>query len=80
MQNQNHNQNQNLEGQLPDEQTASQFEDWANFGDDDIMQQHSAIRSAEADKIPFVGEKAFSFLFFFVFSAYFTFQFECIFS
>ncbi|KAG8649494.1 OVARIAN TUMOR DOMAIN-containing deubiquitinating enzyme 1 [Manihot esculenta] len=57
MQNQNHNQNQNLEGQLPDEQTASQFEDWANFGDDDIMQQHSAIRSAEADKIPFLGEK-----------------------
>ncbi|KAK6922473.1 Peptidase C65, otubain [Dillenia turbinata] len=27
--------------------------DWANFRDDDIMQQHSAIRAYEADKIPF---------------------------
>ncbi|XP_065854474.1 OVARIAN TUMOR DOMAIN-containing deubiquitinating enzyme 1 isoform X2 [Euphorbia lathyris] len=36
---------------------ASEFEEWAKFGDDDIMQQHSAIRSAEADKIPFLGDK-----------------------
>lgn len=35
----------------------SEFEDWANFGDEDIMQHHSAIRSVEADKIPFLGHK-----------------------
>lgn len=34
------------------------FDDWANFGDDEIMQQQSAIRSEESDKIPFVGDKA----------------------
>ncbi|XP_058092905.1 OVARIAN TUMOR DOMAIN-containing deubiquitinating enzyme 1-like [Magnolia sinica] len=31
--------------------------DWANFKDDEIMQQHSAIRAQEAEKIPFVGDK-----------------------
>lgn len=34
------------------------FDDWPNFGDDDIMQQQSAIRAEEADKIPFLGDKA----------------------
>ncbi|KAK6930742.1 hypothetical protein RJ641_002535 [Dillenia turbinata] len=32
--------------------------DWTNFEDDDIMQQHSAIRAHEAHKIPFIGDKA----------------------
>ncbi|XP_010908397.1 OVARIAN TUMOR DOMAIN-containing deubiquitinating enzyme 1 [Elaeis guineensis] len=31
--------------------------DWASFRDDDIMQQHSAIRAEEAAKVPFVGDK-----------------------
>ncbi|OAY42566.1 OVARIAN TUMOR DOMAIN-containing deubiquitinating enzyme 1 isoform X1 [Manihot esculenta] len=48
---------QNQEGELVDGQKASEFEDWSSFGDDDIMKQHSAIRSAEADKIPFLGDK-----------------------
>ncbi|XP_054807243.1 OVARIAN TUMOR DOMAIN-containing deubiquitinating enzyme 1 [Prosopis cineraria] len=34
-----------------------EFEEWANFGDDDIMQQHSIVQSEEAKKIPFVGDK-----------------------
>ncbi|XP_041012676.1 OVARIAN TUMOR DOMAIN-containing deubiquitinating enzyme 1 [Juglans microcarpa x Juglans regia] len=34
-----------------------EFDDWPNFGDDDIMQQQSAIRAEEADKTPFVGDK-----------------------
>ncbi|KAM1191367.1 hypothetical protein PS2_011665 [Malus domestica] len=34
------------------------FDEWANFGDQDIMQQHSAIRAEEAEKIPFLGDKA----------------------
>ncbi|KAF5449225.1 hypothetical protein F2P56_029696 [Juglans regia] len=34
-----------------------EFDDWPNFGDDDIMQQQSAIRAEEADKTPFVGNK-----------------------
>lgn len=52
---------QNQEGELVDGQKASEFEDWSSFGDDDIMKQHSAIRSAEADKIPFLGDKVFFF-------------------
>lgn len=35
-----------------------EFEEWTNFGDDDIMQQHSIVQSEEAKKIPFVGDKA----------------------
>ncbi|KAJ4827407.1 ubiquitin-specific protease otu1 [Turnera subulata] len=31
--------------------------DWANYADDDVMQQQSAIRAVEADKIPFLGDK-----------------------
>ncbi|EYU28472.1 hypothetical protein ABFS82_11G080100 [Erythranthe guttata] len=34
-----------------------EVDDWANFRDDDIMQQQSAIQAVEADKIPFVGDK-----------------------
>ncbi|KAI9125901.1 hypothetical protein K1719_003319 [Acacia pycnantha] len=34
-----------------------EFEEWTNFGDDDIMQQHSIVQSEEARKIPFVGDK-----------------------
>lgn len=37
---------------------ASQPDDWANYRDDDIMQQQSAIQAEEAEKIPFVGDKA----------------------
>ncbi|KAK4402572.1 OVARIAN TUMOR DOMAIN-containing deubiquitinating enzyme 1 [Sesamum angolense] len=37
---------------------ASEIEDWANFRDDDILQQQSAIQAEEAGKIPFVGDKA----------------------
>lgn len=36
---------------------ATEVEDWANFRDDDIMQQQSAIRAVEAEKIPLVGDK-----------------------
>ncbi|CAN1187774.1 OVARIAN TUMOR DOMAIN-containing deubiquitinating enzyme 1 [Linum perenne] len=40
---------------------ASSQEDnsWSNVAaaDEDIMQQHSAIRAAEADKLPFIGER-----------------------
>ncbi|CAL5354548.1 unnamed protein product [Camellia sinensis] len=32
----------------------SDVEDWANFRDDDIMQQQSAIQAVEAEKIPLV--------------------------
>ena len=35
----------------------SEFDDWANFADDDIMQQQSAIHAEEAKTIPFVGDK-----------------------
>ncbi|XP_073117870.1 OVARIAN TUMOR DOMAIN-containing deubiquitinating enzyme 1 isoform X3 [Elaeis guineensis] len=31
--------------------------DWSSIRDDDIMQQHSAIRAEEAVKVPFVGDK-----------------------
>lgn len=37
---------------------ASELEEWANFGDDDIMQQQSILQSEEAQKIPYVGDKA----------------------
>lgn len=36
---------------------ASEIDDWANFRDDDIMQQQTAIRAEEAEKIPFIGDK-----------------------
>ncbi|XP_071926379.1 OVARIAN TUMOR DOMAIN-containing deubiquitinating enzyme 1-like isoform X2 [Coffea arabica] len=36
---------------------ASDIDDWANFKDDDIMQQQFAIQAEEAEKIPFVGDK-----------------------
>ncbi|GAV72090.1 Peptidase_C65 domain-containing protein [Cephalotus follicularis] len=56
---------QNEDGTLADKETkaatsipvVSEFEDWGDFCDDDIMQQQSAIRSEESDKIPFVGDK-----------------------
>ncbi|XP_002534741.2 OVARIAN TUMOR DOMAIN-containing deubiquitinating enzyme 1 [Ricinus communis] len=32
-------------------------EDWTNFGDEDIMQHHSSIRSEQSDKVPFLGDK-----------------------
>lgn len=31
---------------------------WENVRDDDIMQQQSAIRAVEAEKVPFIGDKA----------------------
>ncbi|XP_047327097.1 OVARIAN TUMOR DOMAIN-containing deubiquitinating enzyme 1-like [Impatiens glandulifera] len=36
---------------------ASEVEDWANYRDDEVMQQQSAIRAVEAEKIHFVGDK-----------------------
>ncbi|KAL2468868.1 Ubiquitin thioesterase otubain-like [Forsythia ovata] len=55
---------QNQEGNAVDADTVtmtsvqtSEIDDWANFKDDDIMQQQSAIQSEEAGKIPFVGDK-----------------------
>lgn len=33
-------------------------DDWASFRDDDIMNQHSQIRNQEAEKMPFVSDKA----------------------
>lgn len=35
----------------------SEDNDWENYRDSDIMQQHSAIQAQEAEKIPFVGDK-----------------------
>ncbi|KAH7516813.1 hypothetical protein FEM48_Zijuj10G0174500 [Ziziphus jujuba var. spinosa] len=32
---------------------ATEFDEWANFADNDIMQQHSAIHAEEAEKIPY---------------------------
>ncbi|KAH7548507.1 hypothetical protein JRO89_XS14G0144700 [Xanthoceras sorbifolium] len=40
-----------------------EFEDWGSFGDEDIMQQKSNISADEAQKIPFVADKARFFLF-----------------
>ncbi|KAL6186247.1 hypothetical protein ACLB2K_042368 [Fragaria x ananassa] len=34
-----------------------EVDEWPSFGDQDIMQQHSAIRAEEAEKIPFLGNK-----------------------
>ncbi|XP_022764143.1 ubiquitin thioesterase otubain-like isoform X6 [Durio zibethinus] len=55
---------QNQEGPIADKEMEtsvsipiSEFDDWANFADDDIMQQQSAIHAEEAKKIPFVGNK-----------------------
>ncbi|KAK7327992.1 hypothetical protein VNO77_22086 [Canavalia gladiata] len=33
------------------------FDEWDNFGDDDIMQQQFSIQAEEAKKVPFVGDK-----------------------
>lgn len=56
---------QNQDGQVVKSETetktsiqTSEIDDWANFRDDDIMQQQSAIQAEEAGKIPFVGDKA----------------------
>ncbi|KAK7331844.1 hypothetical protein VNO80_28585 [Phaseolus coccineus] len=35
----------------------SEFDEWNNFGDDDIMQQQYTIQADEAKKVPFVGDK-----------------------
>ncbi|KAK9276626.1 hypothetical protein L1049_006162 [Liquidambar formosana] len=51
---------QNQEGLLADgemESVSLKIDDWANFKDDEIMQQQSAIRAEEAEKTPFVGDK-----------------------
>lgn len=37
---------------------ATQCDDWANFADNDIWQQQSSIQAEEAEKIPFVADKA----------------------
>lgn len=37
---------------------ASDVYAWENIRDDDIMQQQSAIRAEEAEKVPFIGDKA----------------------
>lgn len=36
----------------------SEVDAWENIRDDDIMQQQSAIRAEEAEKVPFIGDKA----------------------
>ena len=36
----------------------SDVDGWENIRDDDIMQQQSAIRAEEAEKVPFIGDKA----------------------
>lgn len=33
------------------------YDGWSCFRDDDVMQQHFAIRAEEAAKIPYVGDK-----------------------
>ncbi|KAH6771115.1 ubiquitin thioesterase otubain-like protein [Perilla frutescens var. hirtella] len=55
---------QNQDGQVVDPETetitslpTSETNDWANYRDDEVMQQQNAIQ-AEAGKIPFVGDKA----------------------
>ncbi|OMO51321.1 Ubiquitin thioesterase Otubain [Corchorus capsularis] len=55
---------QNQEGAVPDGEKESaisipisEFDDWTNFADDDMMQQQSAIHAEEANKIHFVGDK-----------------------
>ncbi|XP_020202645.1 ubiquitin thioesterase otubain-like [Cajanus cajan] len=35
----------------------SELGEWANFGDDDIMQQQYEIQAEEGKKVPFVGDK-----------------------
>ncbi|XP_042057315.1 OVARIAN TUMOR DOMAIN-containing deubiquitinating enzyme 1-like isoform X1 [Salvia splendens] len=55
---------QNQDGQPAEPETdtitslpTSEVNDWANYRDDEVMQQHSAIQAEEAGKIPFVGDK-----------------------
>lgn len=56
---------QNPDGQAAEPETetkislqTSEINDWTNYRDDEVMQQHSAIQAEEAGKIPFVGDKA----------------------
>ncbi|KAL3500955.1 hypothetical protein ACH5RR_035404 [Cinchona calisaya] len=54
------NQEEHVEESETEKMTSTQpseVDDWANFRDDDIMQQQSAIQAEEAEKIPFVGDK-----------------------
>lgn len=56
-------QNQDGQGAEPENETITsmptpEINDWANYRDDEVMQQHSAIQAEEAGKIPFVGDKA----------------------
>lgn len=37
---------------------ATEFGEWSNFADNDIMHQQSAIQAEEAEKIPYVADKA----------------------
>ncbi|XP_024995767.1 ubiquitin thioesterase otubain-like isoform X2 [Cynara cardunculus var. scolymus] len=37
--------------------TAYEADDWSNYKDSDVMQQHSAILEQDAAKFPFVGDK-----------------------
>ena len=55
---------QNQEGAITDVEKESavstpifELDDWANFVDDDIIQQQSTTHAEEAKKIPFVGDK-----------------------
>lgn len=52
---------QNQDGNVVDSEMesiqVSEVDDWADFLDDDIMKQQSAIQAEEAGKIPFVGDK-----------------------
>ncbi|XP_047962377.1 OVARIAN TUMOR DOMAIN-containing deubiquitinating enzyme 1 [Salvia hispanica] len=55
---------QNPDGQAAEPETetkislqTSEINDWTNYRDDEVMQQHSAIQAEEAGKIPFVGDK-----------------------
>lgn len=36
----------------------SEYDDWLTFPDDDVTQQQSTFGREEAEKIPFVGDKA----------------------
>lgn len=55
-----HNMDDNVVDAQKEESTnqVSEENDWSNYRDSDIMQQQSAIQAEEAEKIPFVGDKA----------------------
>lgn len=50
------------DGEINKDSTTSnptpEFEDWSHYADNDIMQQQSSIMMEEAEKLPFVGDKA----------------------